>query len=399
MYKNIFKQVTEEESIFFFLGWTALAFFFSWGNTSLGIIFLIIHTLITAWKKRKFPYNFKSKISFLLVILICWGFFTSIFAYNSSIAFLSAAGFALLVYIVYFGSTRLALHKDFLMKILLPLAITGITISSLYTILTYTSQTSYRSHTFFVRFNGTGTLMIIAFSILLGYFEYFRNKKRYLLLIPAGLVIATLFISYSRGSLLGFFAALTFYNLKSKKHVFILLLVLILITGVIFTSPGLEKNFLSVFSLEDNQDRVYIWKSTLNMIKDHPLTGIGPGNYPFLFMDYIMPEDNRGHTVSYSHNIFSNMAAETGIIGLVLFILIFIYLLKMGYYISYINPLYRGLFAALIGLTIREQVDCTILGLEIGASFWLIAGLITAFYYIETGSAESYPITSQSGPQ
>ena len=55
------------------------------------------------------------------------------------------------------------------------------------------------------------------------------------------------------------------------------------------TSSGNRKTIeriTSIFRTKDNRERLYTWFSTLAMIQDHPLTGIGQGNYSDLCWQY-----------------------------------------------------------------------------------------------------------------
>jgi O-antigen ligase len=389
MYKLIYQEIKEKESIFFFFSFISIALFFSWGNTSLGILLLLFHIFYFLCTKRTNSFfNLKDRTNILIYLLLFWGFFTSFFAYNKLLAFLSMTAYVLMIITIYIGSQKLIQYRDFSVKILLPLSTVGISISALYTIIFYFIKNTSRSQTFFVRFNGTGTLLTIGFAILLGYFEYTRNTKKNILLIPLSMTVIALLLTYSRGALLGFLTAFSFYNLRSRKHLIILLIILALILSIIFSYTPLKDRFLSIFSLDINKIRINIWKSTINIIKDHLFLGIGPGNYSLIYPEYRMPDEKAKHSFSFSHNIFSNIAAETGIIGLILFALIIIIIMRKGFYISSINPLYRGIHAAFIGTLVHEQFDCIILGVEIGGAFWLIAGLITAIYLQEQGKGD-----------
>jgi len=384
MDKSIYQEIKEKESILFFFSFLSIALFFSWGNTSLGILLMLFHIFYLLWRKKISPFfNLNDRTNILVFLLLFWGFFTSFFAYNILLAILSMTAYTLMIITIYIGSQKLIQYKDFSVKILLPLTTVGISISALYTIIYYFAQNTSRSQTFFVRFNGTGTLLTIGFAILLGYFEYTHNSKKFFLLIPLSMTVIALLLTYSRGALLGFLTAFTFYNLRSRKHFIILLIILVLILSIIFSYAPLKDRFLSIFSLDINKIRINIWKSTINIIKDHLFLGTGPGNYPLIYPEYRMLDEKAKHSFSFSHNIFSNIAAETGIIGLILFAWIIIIILKKGFYISSINPLYRSIHAAFIGTLVHEQFDCTILGIEIGGAFWLIAGLITAIYLQE----------------
>jgi len=60
------------------------------------------------------------------------------------------------------------------------------------------------------------------------------------------------------------------------------------------------------------------WQAALDMLSDHPLLGVGIGNYVPVYPAYNLPgwEDPMGH----AHNHYLNVAAETGLLGLVAYL-------------------------------------------------------------------------------
>lgn len=66
-------------------------------------------------------------------------------------------------------------------------------------------------------------------------------------------------------------------------------------------------------------ERMAHWQAGWEMFLDYPFTGVGPGNYPVVYPDYaILPywSDPLGH----AHNIYINIAAETGLFGLLAYL-------------------------------------------------------------------------------
>jgi O-antigen ligase len=64
------------------------------------------------------------------------------------------------------------------------------------------------------------------------------------------------------------------------------------------------------------------------MFKDHPVLGVGPGNYDFDYLKYnaIVGMDER-HQQREAHNLFVQTAAETGLVGLAAFIYLLVTIL------------------------------------------------------------------------
>ncbi len=100
------------------------------------------------------------------------------------------------------------------------------------------------------------------------------------------------------------------------------------ISVFVFTFPNPVKSRFQTLldpSFVSNKARVYMWKAAVEMIKDHPMTGIGRGNwekqarevyFPRYEKEWIFSEDMYPHP----HNIYLSYWVDTGIVGLMLFL-------------------------------------------------------------------------------
>jgi len=88
------------------------------------------------------------------------------------------------------------------------------------------------------------------------------------------------------------------------------------------------------FSIEYANSRFAIWETTLSMIKEEPVFGIGPGNYYDKYIEY--RKNRTGRNLSHAHNDFLNVAAIAGIPCALLFILLW-FLVLMYLYKGYVR--------------------------------------------------------------
>ena len=96
------------------------------------------------------------------------------------------------------------------------------------------------------------------------------------------------------------------------------------------------------------QERLKLWDAALRMSKEHPVVGIGPGNYAHFLKTYL-PGTGRLD----SHNSYLQMLAETGWPGLALYVLFFGLILVVLNRIRNADPNgWRGNFARWAQLTI-----------------------------------------------
>jgi len=90
------------------------------------------------------------------------------------------------------------------------------------------------------------------------------------------------------------------------------------VTGVHVT----DENFAVV-------ERLAHWQAAAGMINDHPLLGVGIGNYVPVYPAYAVPgwKDPLGH----AHNYYLNIAAEAGLLGLGAYVLFLLASLRQGW--------------------------------------------------------------------
>lgn len=81
----------------------------------------------------------------------------------------------------------------------------------------------------------------------------------------------------------------------------------------------------SIFNVEEtsNKGRLAIWQATLHSIEARPVFGVGAGNFPRV-LDQTLTKARQGAS---AHSLYLQTAAEAGIIGLVAFLAILLYIL------------------------------------------------------------------------
>ena len=152
-----------------------------------------------------------------------------------------------------------------------------------------------------------------------------------LALLMVGINSACLYFTDSRGGWLGMLALLFTFLLLLRYwwndylprfwRIWLLPLLFgslaaLLIGAVVLVEP-LRLRVLSIFAgREDssNNFRINVWAAVLDMIRDRPLIGIGPGNDAFnkVYPLYMRPR----FTALGAYSIFLEIAVETGLIGL-----------------------------------------------------------------------------------
>lgn len=161
----------------------------------------------------------------------------------------------------------------------------------------------------------------ITFSFL--FFSRGRKQAKIIGILAFCIMVLALYLTKSRG---GWIAAmlvtsvLTFLCLKksASKHsvLFLVIGVISFGAGVYYFSDGFRERLLGVFSTNTNQSgmfRAWLWLPAFEMWVDHPIFGVGPGQFNIRFPEYRTPltQLNPIHV----HNDFLEILVEYGIIG------------------------------------------------------------------------------------
>ncbi len=172
--------------------------------------------------------------------------------------------------------------------------------------------------------------MLVPFA--LGLFLKLKNKLY--LVIFFTLLFADL-LTFSRGGYLGLFAGAAgafslLWNALKNKHKIKILGVAIFLCALTLISGPISERFFSSFNLKEgsNQGRIETWKKAGEIIINHPVIGVGIGNYP---LEISATADYRDPI--YAHSNYLDIAAETGLVNLFLWLgfsgsLIFAFLAK-----------------------------------------------------------------------
>ena len=220
--------------------------------------------------------------------------------------------------------------------------------------------------------------LIMPFSVVLYYFSKIRERSIIILIVI--FFVLYLILSNKRvviiGAFAGFGVLFYFYRISTIKKTFFIitgLLLLILVFNyypVILELLGFHRAVYSIqqFSSGESLDiisshRIAIWQSSLAMLRDYPLFGIGPGMWSEYIVHYdVQPyifRDIYGQIFSYHaidpHNLYLLMWLDYGILGLVFYIIILYLVFKKGIEVlkTSSSRLLRNLtLAAVISLTV-----------------------------------------------
>jgi O-antigen ligase len=177
-------------------------------------------------------------------------------------------------------------------------------------------------------------------------------------------VFAGLLLSQTRGAWLAFgagalaVAALSRVDRRTAAAGLSAALVIGLVSKLLHL--GLEHRALSIFDThnESNAIRFELWKLALRMFKDHPLTGVGVGNFRTMFLTY-HPGLIGGDTWGSAHNCYLHQLAERGLLGLAALLYLLSTLIRkpLQWYRADPRPVHLWAFACAVSLAVMNLTE------------------------------------------
>jgi O-antigen ligase len=200
---------------------------------------------------------------------------------------------------------------------------------------------------------------------------------RWALTVGLLVILASLFMTGSRGGLIGLgtmaIAAIILAGPLRQQVVFGVLMT----TGVavayytLFAPPAVLWR-LTNFTAEGGSGRTDLWSVAMAMFRDHPLLGVGAGNFQVLEPSYALSSINLSDVQfivdapRWVHNTYLHVLVELGIVGFICFSVVVI-----GSLISGFKSLRR------VARTAERDTEILARGFLIG-----VIGMLTAFVFL-----------------
>lgn len=181
-----------------------------------------------------------------------------------------------------------------------------------------------RAHGFFsiyMTLAGVLVMALVAAVPLIG-----AARRRTMLSAVWGIGAIALVLTGVRGAWIGAFVGVAGAALLSRRRVAVLLTVaIVVIAGIPIVRTIHFRLVTPGYSVMDDttRDRLAMLAGGLRMIAEHPLTGVGPGQVKRSYASYAPPEALRRST-SHLHNSPLQVAVERGLVGLGLWIALFV---------------------------------------------------------------------------
>jgi len=200
----------------------------------------------------------------------------------------------------------------------------------------HTARGSYRLAGFFSHPLTFGNYLAAATLFLAGLMVHLWRElppRRHLLYLAAVAVgLAAMVLCNSRGPMAAVVVGLVALGLTLRRAWYAVAGALIILLLFAVISPNVAGRFGELLRKDLRTDnpagRVFIWSTSLDLIGDNPVFGVGPGNfseeYALRLPTDAPPRDRMGH----AHSDFLNIAAVAGLPGLLLYLVVWVVVLR-----------------------------------------------------------------------
>lgn len=233
--------------------------------------------------------------------------------------------------------------------------------------------------------NNLGAFLVLAIFPIIMIAIYEKNKVKKAIYVGMSiLILVDIVLTGSRNAIIGIAVGLVILALLYSFRLFILLGMLGIMALFV---PQIKERIMDITDKTQNQSRTYLWEIAKRMIKDHPLFGVGNGNYVSLHDKYteIYPQFKFYNESRWPcHNSYLKIESELGIIGGVSFLGILITaLIRVKKFINnvkneYFKFFYTGFLASMVAFYVMNIVDNLFFVPKTTAYFWILLAICEA---------------------
>ncbi len=366
----------------------ATAFLFSAGYSTLGLVLVLLTAMVEGIVRRRLPWARSSGdlflVSFIAVFLISgW------VSQHRPIAVGSAGLAALTIYLAVGPLYRQLQGDRGFLKPFLWAWIAGGVLSAVWAITLHrlTGRPAFIPE---LGQNAVGTTQLIALMLGLGLFLTSRGIWQNLVAVGCAVSALGLALSTSRGAWLGAAAGLlSFLVLGKPRYTRAAALLLVLIGLVGFVFPGQERTAFiervsTITGLAVRRNRFPIAEAASAIFRDHPVIGTGLNTFGLVYPQYRLP-DAPNPSEPFAHNIFLNMAAEGGGLGLATFAAILLWAFVAGWQwrAASASPveiiMAATILSTFLGVMVHQLFDGTLISVHLGTGLWFFVAILGAF--------------------
>lgn len=235
--------------------------------------------------------------------------------------------------------------------------------------------------------NLLGGYFDLMLGLMAGMFLLIKHKiVRIVIAVLFCLTAFCLTLTYARGACLSIALVIFVYSILYNRKVLLALIGLAVI--LLLSDATLVDRMTSIFTKMDTSSemRLAFWESTIAMILDHPLLGIGWGSYFMVYPNYDYYMQGNFIKIVHAHNMYLNFMAEIGLFGFVSYMVCFFGVIYKAFKAqvmkldSLIKAMLLGIGLGLSALAINGLTDYVMFNTELSMLVWLFSGIVVSIY-------------------
>ena len=185
----------------------------------------------------------------------------------------------------------------------------------------YRVSGAYSGYVTFAGFFAVATVALTA--LLTGSTKWLRPAQRWTLIIAASIGGVLTVLTFGRIALVAMVGSLVLiaFLVGRRYRLWAVGLVIAALIAVV-AIPGMRSWFQKSLTMEAEgweSSRLYIWQSSLDIIEDNPVVGVGVGHFREEYAARYSPTADQSKIVSHAHNDLLHFAAVLGIPGAVVY--------------------------------------------------------------------------------
>jgi O-antigen ligase len=195
---------------------------------------------------------------------------------------------------------------------------------------------------------------------------FMQEMKKWYFFLLSGLSMLSIVGTFARSIWLALGAAIPViaFTRGRKIGVAVSSMLLLLVTVGLLAVPALRFRAESILDAGQNETRLNLWRTSLQIWKDYPVLGIGEDNWDLVFDRYRV--EGFYDTTVHAHNDYLTILVASGIPGLLAFLAIWALVLLAGFRL------------------IRRSENATVKAVGLGGTFsvmgFMIGGIFQNYY-------------------
>ena len=237
---------------------------------------------------------------------------------------------------------------------------------------------------------------------------WWRRLSGYLLVIAA---MAGLVLTYSRGAWLGTGVGLLILLPVLKRGFWLILGAVLLgpvLVGMVTSSDAVLARLESIAAAGSDpalMERLEIWGMAFRLVAEHPLLGVGLGNFQAAYGRLMVPDlpllTYPLELPEHAHNLFLNLAVEVGLVGVSAFAWLlavaFLRVRQIKRFADWrVGVWSMGLAAGLVAISVQALVDVVVYQGFVAILFFTYLGVMDAFKRFDGSQVEHESTSSHA---